>query len=174
MIIRIIFLIILILLNGILSASEIAFLSLEKYEVDSLVKRRKKNAKKIRMIINDPNNFLSAIQVGITLLGFLSSAFAATFFVNELINSIFIISSNFTYYFLIIIVTIILSYFTLVFGELVPKKIALAKPYEVASFSTSIINFIQIIFYPAVFLLSKTTNLICKLLNIKEKENLLK
>ena len=102
MLIRIIFLIILILLNGILSASEIAFLSLEKYEVDNLVKRRKKNAKKIREIINDPNNFLSAIQVGITLLGFLSSAFASTFFVNELYNyGLFIISINFTYYFLI-------------------------------------------------------------------------
>ncbi len=172
MLIRIIFLIILILLNGILSASEIAFLSLEKYEVDNLVKRRKKNAKKIREIINDPNNFLSAIQVGITLLGFLSSAFASTFFVNELYNyGLFIISINFTYYFLIIIITIILSYFTLVFGELVPKKIALAKPYEVAAFSTSIINFIQFIFYPVVFLLSKTTDFICRLLKIKEKEN---
>ena len=172
MLVRIVLLIILILLNGILSASEIAFLSLEKYEIDTLVRKRKKNAKKIRNIINNPNSFLSAIQVGITLLGFLSSAFASTFFVNLIMSKGFIIiNSGFTHVFLIVIITIILSYFTLVFGELVPKKLGLSRPYDVACFSTPIINFIQAVFYPIVFLLSKATDLICHLLKIKEKEN---
>ena len=78
MIISILLLVILILLNGILSSSELAFLSIEKFELDKMVRKRKKNAKKIRKVLEDPSNFLSTIQVGITLAGFLSSAFAAS------------------------------------------------------------------------------------------------
>ena len=123
MIINILLLIILILLNGVLSASEIAFLSIEKFELDKMVRKRKKNAKKIRKVLEEPSNFLSTIQVGITLAGFLSSAFAASTFADKIMGSGFIfINASFTNAFLVIIITIILSYFTLVFGELVPKK----------------------------------------------------
>ena len=168
---KILLLIILILLNGILSASEIAFISLEKYEIDKMVKRKKKNAKKIRKIINDPSNFLSTIQVGITLAGFLSSAFAASTFADKIMESGFlIISKSFTSTFLVIIITVVLSYFTLVFGELVPKKIALSNPFRVASFSVNLISAMQIIFYPLIKLLSVSTNFICKILKIEERE----
>lgn len=168
---KILLLIILILLNGILSASEIAFISLEKYEIDKMVKKKKKNAKKIRKIINDPSNFLSTIQVGITLAGFLSSAFAASTFADKIMESGFlIISQSFTSTFLVIIITVVLSYFTLVFGELVPKKIALSNPFRVASFSVNLISIMQIIFYPLIKLLSVSTNFICKILKIEERE----
>ena len=171
MILSIFLLIILILLNGILSASELAFLSIEKFELDKMIRKRKKNAKKIRKVLEDPSNFLSTIQVGITLAGFLSSAFAASTFADEIVKTGFvIINSYFTNAFLIVIITVILSYFTLVFGELVPKKIALANPFKVASFSVDLINLMQVIFYPLIKLLSASTNLICKILKIEEKE----
>ena len=124
MILNILILVILILLNGVLSASELAFLSIEKFELDKMIRKRKKNSKKIRKILEDPSNFLSTIQVGITLAGFLSSAFAASTFVDEIMKTGFvIINPNFTSGFLMVVITIILSYFTLVFGELVPKKL---------------------------------------------------
>lgn len=172
MIFNILLLIVLIFINGILSASELAFLSLEKFELDKMVRKRKKNAKKIRKVLEDPNNFLSTIQVGITLAGFLSSAFAASYFAEKIMGYGFIIINNsFTEMFLVIIITIILSYFTLVFGELVPKKIALSNPFKVASLSVGLIRFMQIAFYPLIKLLSWSTNIVCKLLNIKERED---
>lgn len=170
--INILLLIILILLNGVLSASEIAFLSIEKFELDKMVRKRKKNAKKIRKVLEEPSNFLSTIQVGITLAGFLSSAFAASTFADKIMGSGFIfINASFTNAFLVIIITIILSYFTLVFGELVPKKIALSNPFKVASFSVTLINLMQVIFYPLIKLLAVSTNFICKVLKIEEKED---
>ncbi len=172
MILSILFLIILIIVNGILSASELAFLSLEKIEVDKMIRKKKKNAKKIKKVIENPSNFLSTIQVGITIAGFLSSAFAASTFANKIIEKGFmIINPDFTSIFLIVIITIILSYFTLVFGELVPKKIALSNPFMVASFSVKLINTMQIVFYPLIKLLSLSTDLICKILKINEKED---
>ena len=169
---KVLLLVILILFNGILSASELAFLSIEKFELDRMVRKRKKNAKKIRKILENPSNFLSTIQVGITLLGFLSSAFASSFFVSKIISLGFvIINVSFTKAFLLVIITIILSYFTLVLGELVPKKIALSNPFKVASMFVGLIDFMQIIFFPLIRLLSISTNVICKLLKVEEKEN---
>lgn len=171
MIVNILVLVILILINGILSASELAFLSLEKFELDKMIRKKKKNAKKIKKVLDNPSNFLSTIQVGITLAGFLSSAFAASTFADEIMKTGFmIVSPNFTSAFLIIIITIILSYFTLVFGELVPKKIALSSPFMVASFSVNLIKIMQVLFFPLIKLLSISTDLICKMLNIEKKE----
>ncbi len=171
MIVNILVLVILILINGILSASELAFLSLEKFELDKMIRKKKKNAKKIKKVLDNPSNFLSTIQVGITLAGFLSSAFAASTFADEIMKTGFmIVSPNFTNAFLIIIITIILSYFTLVFGELVPKKIALSSPFMVASFSVNLIKIMQVLFFPLIKLLSISTDLICKMLNIEKKE----
>lgn len=171
MLLNVLFLLILIIINGILSASELAFLSIERFELDKMIRKRKKNAKKIKKVLEDPSNFLSTIQVGITLAGFLSSAFAASTFADKIIKAGFmIINPEFTSAFLIVIITIILSYFTLVLGELVPKKIALSNPFLVASFSVNLISAMQIIFYPLVKLLSVSTNFICKILKIEEKE----
>ena len=171
MIVNILVLCILILINGILSASELAFLSLEKFELDKMIRKKKKNAKKIKKVLDNPSNFLSTIQVGITLAGFLSSAFAASTFADRIIETGFmIVNPNFTSAFLIVIITIILSYFTLVFGELVPKKIALSNPFMVASFSVNLINIMQVLFFPLIKLLSISTDLICKMLNIEKRE----
>ena len=126
MIMEIILLFVLVLVNGLLSASEIAYLSLDKYD---LARKRNKKAKKVLKMLEDESKFLSTIQIGITLAGFLASAIASETFTEYLIEfGVFIISEDFTESILMIIITLILSYITLVFGELVPKKIGLAKP----------------------------------------------
>ena len=169
MLIRILLLITLIGINGLLSASEIAYLSIDKY---ALEKKRDKKSKKIINMLKDESMFLSTIQVGITLAGFLASAFAADSFTELLIGyGFFIISDAFTESFLMIMITLILSYFTLVFGELVPKKIGLSNPLNVARFTIDFISGISICAKPLIILLTKSTELICKLFNIKERDD---
>lgn len=169
MLIRILLLVILIGINGLLSASEIAYLSLDKY---SIAKKRDKKSKKIMKMLSDESKFLSTIQVGITLAGFLASAFAADSFTELLIGyGFFLISDTFTENFLMIMITLVLSYFTLVFGELVPKKVGLSNPTKVANLTIDFISTIAIIANPLIILLTKSTALVCKLLNIKERDD---
>lgn len=169
MLIRTILLLILIGINGLLSASEIAFLSIDKYSIE---KKKDNKSKKIIKMLKDESKFLSTIQVGITLAGFLASAFAADSFTELLISyGFYLVSDTFTENFLMIMITLILSYFTLVFGELVPKKIGLSNPLGVARFTINFIFGISIIANPLIILLTKSTELICKLLNIKERDD---
>ena len=169
MLIRTILLLILIGINGILSASEIAFLSIDKYSIE---KKKDNKSKKIINMLRDESSFLSTIQVGITLAGFLASAFAADSFTELLIGyGFFLISDTFTENLLMIMITLVLSYFTLVFGELVPKKIGLSNPLGVARFSIGFISGISVCAKPLIILLTKSTELICKLLNIKERND---
>lgn len=167
MIIKILILLILILINGILSASEVAFLSLNKYD---LMNKRNKKSTMILKTINDESKFLSTIQIGITIAGFFASAYASDTFTDALMDmGLFIISDNFTEIFIMIIITFILSYITLVFGELVPKRIGRSNPVKVAYRFINFVSIISFIFYPLIKLLTISTNGICKLFNIKEK-----
>ena len=133
MISQIMVLVILILLNAYFAASEIAFISLNDAKIEKQSKEGNKKAQQIESMLKEPSKFLATIQIGITLAGFLSSAFASDTFadmlapvLNNLIPSISIgIWKNVS----ILIITIILSFFTLVFGELVPKRLAM-KHYE--------------------------------------------
>ena len=169
MLIRIIILFVLIGINGILSSSEIAFLSLNKYKLN---RKKDKKSMKILKILEDESSFLSIIQVGITLSGFLASAFASDSFTELLMNyGIFFVSEQFTENVLMILITLILSYITLVFGELVPKKIGRSNPEKVANTTIGIILFIKTVFKPIIFLLKISTDFICKLLNIKERKD---
>ena len=174
MLIKILLLIILIIVNGIFSATEMAFLSLNKYELNKELKKGNKKATKILNLIKDSSTFLSAIQIAITLSGFLASAFAAENFASEIsdILNITIISQTTLTTILIVIITMLLSYFTLVFGELVPKKIGLAYCKQIAFTMVDIIELVIIIFKPFIIILRSSVNFITKLLNIKErKEN---
>lgn len=169
MIIRILILFILIGINGILSSSEIAYLSLNKY---NLSRKKDKKTKMILKVLEDESSFLSIIQIGITLSGFLASAFASDSFTDILMDyGVFFISETFTENTLMIIITLILSYITLVFGELVPKKIGLSNPEKIANKTIILITTIKIIFKPVIFILTASTNLVCKLLNIKERKD---
>jgi len=173
MLLRIVLLCILIIINGIFSASELAFLSVDKIKLMKEIDKKNKKAMKINKILSSSSTFLSTIQIGITFAGFLASAFAADYFADYFINilNISFISINVLRSILVILITLVLSYFTLVFGELVPKKIAMNNPFKIASLFVDLIDFVRIIFYPLVRLLTLSTEIICKMFNIKEKTN---
>ena len=166
---QIIILIILILINAFFAATEIAFISLNDAKIEKNVKNGDKRAIQISKMLKNPSKFLATIQIGITLAGFLSSAFAEKLapVLNNLIPSIGIgtwkgIS--------IIIITILLSYFTLVFGELVPKRLAMKYCEKFAYFTIGIIKTISVITAPFVKLLTASTNLVSKIFGVSENE----
>lgn len=174
MISQIFILIILILLNAFFAASEIAFISLNDAKVAKQAKNGDKKAKQILKMLENPSKFLATIQIGITLAGFLSSAFASDAFASKLApvlnNLIPQVSISVWQSVSIIIITMILSFFTLVFGELVPKRLAM-KSYEKIAFATiGVIRFIYILTVPFVKLLTASTNLISKLFGVSEKD----
>ncbi len=171
---QLIILVILILLNAYFAASEIAFISLNDAKIEKQAKEGNKKAKQIEKMLKEPSKFLATIQIGITLAGFLSSAFASETFADMLapiLNSwIPAISIGVWKSISIIIITIILSFFTLVFGELVPKRLAM-KHYEKISFATiGVIRSISIITAPFVKLLTVVTNAISKIFGVGENE----
>ena len=171
---QLIVLVILILLNAYFAASEIAFISLNDAKIEKQAKEGNKKAKQIEKMLKEPSKFLATIQIGITLAGFLSSAFASETFADMLapiLNSwIPSISIGIWKSISIIIITIILSFFTLVFGELVPKRLAM-KHYEKISFATiGVIRAISIITAPFVKLLTVVTNAISGIFGVGENE----
>ncbi len=170
MLFSIIVLIILIILNGIFSSSELAFLSLNKIKLKEDIKKNNKKAILIDRVISNSSSFLSTIQIGITLAGFLASAFASDYFADYFMKYINItcISSSIIRSILVVLITIVLSYFTLIFGELVPKKVAINNPYKIAKRYVKLISITKIIFKPLVIILTKSTEFICKLFNIRE------
>ena len=175
MLFSIIILILLILLNGIFSASELAFLSLNKVILKEDVLKKDKKAIEIDKIIKNPSTFLSTIQIGITLAGFLASAFASDYFADYFIKYIkfSFMSETVLKRILVVLITIVLSYFTLIFGELVPKKLAINNPYKIARRFVKLIIVVKIIFFPLIKILSISTEFICKVFRIKDnKENL--
>ncbi len=174
MIPQLIILAILILVNAYFAASEIAFISLNDAKIEKQAKEGNKKAKQIEAMLNSPSKFLATIQIGITLAGFLSSAFASDAFAEKLAPTLYnlmpFISVGVWKSISIIIITIILSFFTLVFGELVPKRLAM-KHYEKISFATiGVIRAISIITSPFVKLLTGVTNGISKIFGVGEND----
>ena len=170
----IIVLVILILLNAYFAATEIAFISLNDSKIERDAKEGSKKAKQILKMLKSPSKFLATIQIGITLAGFLSSAFASDTFADMLApalnNLIPAISIEIWRGISIVIITIILSFFTLVFGELVPKRLAM-KYYEKISYATiGVIRGISIITAPFVKLLTFSTNMVSKIFGVGEAE----
>ncbi len=171
---QLIVLIILIFINAFFAASEIAFISLNDAKIAKQAKSGNKKAKQILKMLENPSGFLATIQIGITLAGFLSSAFASEAFASQLApilnNIIPAISVSVWNSISIVLITVILSFFTLVFGELVPKRLAM-KNYEKIAFATiGIIRFINIVATPFVKLLTYSTNIISKLFGVSEKD----
>ena len=171
---ELILLFVLILANAYFAAAEIAFISLNDAKLDMQVKEGNKKAKSIKKILENPSKFLATIQIGITLAGFLSSAFASEAFASELAPILYgwmpFFSVEVWNSISIVLITIILSYFTLVLGELVPKRIAM-KYYEKIAFGTvRVIRTIAIVASPFVKFLTFSTNVISKLFGVSEIE----
>ena len=173
MLFSILLLIVLIGINGIFSSCELAFLSLDKLKLKEEVEKGNKKAITINKILSNSSSFLSTIQIGITLAGFLASAFAADYFADYFLNilSISFLSPSILRSILVVIITIILSYFTLVFGELVPKRVAINYPFKVSYTFVGLIEKVNIIFSPLIKVLTFSTELVCKFLKIKDKND---
>lgn len=171
---QLIVLIVLIFLNAFFAATEIAFISLNDMKIEKDAKEGNKKAKAIRKMIKNPSKFLATIQIGITLAGFLSSAFASDAFADDLapiLANIFPMFSIVVWEKIsIIIITMVLSYFTLVFGELVPKRIAMKYYEKLAYASIGIIRFISVCTAPFVKLLTFSTEIVSKIFGVSEEE----
>lgn len=168
--------IVLILMNAFFAASEIAILSLHHAFLKKKAEENEKCAQRLLLLLKTPAKFLSTIQIGITLAGFLASAFAAESFSGYIVKWIYedlqfqVLPMSVIETFALIAITLILSYFTLVFGELVPKRIAMQKPYEVAKITSGIVYYIAFIMRPIVWFLSSSTDCILKVLRINVDE----
>ncbi len=166
---RIIVLAILILINAFFAATEIAFISLNDAKIEKQAKEGNKKAKQIKKMLREPSKFLATIQIGITLAGFLSSAFAADAFADDLapmLQNLIPLGLMAWRNISIILITIILSYFSLIFGELVPKRLAMRNSEKIAFGTIGIVRAISIITAPFVKLLTASTNGVSKLFGI--------
>lgn len=168
--------IILIALNAFFAATEIAVISLNEKKVRALADDGNKKAVKMLKIIEEPTQFLSTIQIGITLAGFLGSAFAADNFAEVLstaISKAFNLSADNTKIIntvAVVLVTLILSYFTLIFGELVPKRIAMKHKEKLANSVCGIISFLAAVLKPIIWFLTVSTNAVLRIVGIDPHE----
>lgn len=166
-----ILLIVLTLVNAFFAAAEIATVSANKTKVSLLAEEGNKKAKHLLKIMDEPNKFLSTIQVGITLAGFYSSAKAAEALsgkLTEVLNNISILSPNVASQLATFIITIILAYFVLVFGELFPKRLALKSPEKIAFITVGPVSFVMKIFKPFVWFLSISVKLLLTIFRVKD------
>ena len=166
---QIIVLAILILINAFFAATEIAFISINDAKIEKQAKEGNKKAKQIKKMLREPSKFLATIQIGITLAGFLSSAFAADAFADDLapmLQNLMPLGLAAWRNISIILITIILSYFSLIFGELVPKRLAMRNSEKIAFGTIGIVRAISIITAPFVKLLTASTNGVSKLFGI--------
>lgn len=165
----------LILLNAVFACAEIAVLSFNEAKLEQMASNGNKKAKRLVKLTGQPAKFLATIQVAITLSGFLGSAFAADNFSELLVGFIApIVGDSIPLAVLdkiaVVLITLVLSYFTLVLGELVPKRLAMKKAEKLALALSAIINFISVAFAPIVWLLTVSTNGILRLFGIDPHE----
>ncbi|NCC18904.1 MAG: HlyC/CorC family transporter [Bacteroidia bacterium] len=169
---EIIIILVLIFVNGIFSMAEIAVVSSRKSKLESLTKKGDQKAKKILKIAEKPEYFLSTVQIAITAIGLVTGLYSGKSLSlplsNILTNLGFGLSSM---WFANILVVILVTYFTLVLGELLPKKIGLNNPEKVAGLIISPMNFITKLTYPFVVVLSKSTLFLLKIFRIKKNDD---
>ena len=171
---EIIFLMLLIVLNAFFAASEIALISLNDNRIRLMAENGNKKAKLLKNLLGQPSRFLATIQIGITLAGFLASAFAAESFSGRFVELIKLTGAPIPDVWLrnisVVIITIILSYFTLVLGELVPKRLAMKKAESIAMFVVGPLNFLLVVTSPFVKLLTLSTNFFVRLFGVDPNE----
>jgi len=168
--------VVLILVNAFFAMTETACISLNKNKLESAAKDGDKKAERLLKMVENPNGFLATIQIGITLAGFLGSAFAAENFSDVLVDfliitcGITVIPMSMLNTIAVVVITLILSFFTLVLGELVPKRVALKKAEEIARAVCGIIIFLSNVFRPVIWLTSVSTNGVLRLMGINPNE----
>ena len=170
MFLQVLLIIVLTGINAFFSGAEMAIVSVNKNKIRVLIEEGNKKAQLLEKLMEEPSKFLSTIQVGITLASFFASASAATglsHYLGTYLQKLNILHSN---EISMILITILLSYITLVFGELLPKRIALRNSEKIALSSIVIISNISKIFSPFVKFLTLSTNFILILLKMKDDD----
>ena len=166
----------LIALNAFFAATEIAVISLNEKKVHALAEDGDKKAEKMLKIIEEPTRFLSTIQIGITLAGFLGSAFAADNFAEKVADffiRVFKVSESYRGTMntvAVIAVTLVLSYFTLILGELVPKRVAMRHKEKLARAVCGVISFLATLLKPIIWFLTVSTNAVLRIIGINPNE----
>ncbi|MBC7828625.1 MAG: HlyC/CorC family transporter [Chitinophagaceae bacterium] len=163
----------LILLNGVFSMAEIALVSARKARLEAQASKGDKRAKEALELANHPDTFLSTVQIGITLIGILTGIMSG-----EKLKSDFV---AFIYRFEVLreysdgiatgLIVIVITYFSMVLGELLPKRLGLARPELIAKIMAKPMRILSVITHPFIWLLSKSTQVLVKLFNIKTKDN---
>lgn len=166
---EILILIFLTAINAILAMSETAFISVNKNKVALHAKRGDKRAIKLEKILSNSSTVLATIQIGITFAGFFASAFAAESYADIIVSKLLFLGIDLELLrgIVVVIITIVLSYFNLILGELFPKSIALYHPEKITYMMAGTLNVMSKIFYPFVWILTISTNLLCKIFNVK-------
>ncbi len=172
---KIILLIILVFLNAVFASAEIAVISMNDARLRQLTSEGNKKAVKLSKLTDQPSRFLATIQVAITLAGLLSSAFAADSFAEPVVDALLragvsvperVLSSV-----TLVVITLILAYFNLVFGELVPKRIAMKRAEKMALGMSGMLYGVSVVFKPIVWVLTASTNLVLRIFGINPDEN---
>ena len=162
----------LILLNGVFSMAEIALVSARKARLEAQAHRGDKRAKEALELSNHPDTFLSTVQIGITLIGILLGIYSGEKLKSDLVSFLneFETIRRYSDAAATAIIVIIITYFSLVFGELVPKRLGLSRPEAIAKLLAGPMRFVSLITHPFIWLLTKSTNIIVKLFNIQAKD----
>ena len=158
---------ILVMVNAFFASAEMAIVSINKTKITLLAEDGDKKAKLLLGLLKEPSNFLATIQVGITFAGFFASASAATSISSGLAYFLSSLGVPYSSNISVLLITLLISYITLVLGELLPKRIALQNAEKVAMFTVKPIIFISKLTKPFVWFLSASTNLLLKILGIK-------
>ncbi len=165
--------VILIAINAFFAMTEIAVISLNATKLKKMEEDGDKVATRLLRMVEHSMSFLSTIQIGITLAGYLGSAFAADSFSDGLTSWLYntvgfqVLSYQALNSVSVVIITVILSYFMLIFGELVPKRIAMQKSMQVAKIASSVITALATVMRPVIWFLTFSTNTVLKLLRLK-------
>lgn len=166
--------VVLIALNAIFACAEIAVLSINETKLERMADQGDRRAKRLFRLTREPAKFLATIQVAITLSGFLGSAFAADNFSEPLVDWVVSLGVNLPRATMdsvaVILITLVLSYFTLVFGELVPKRVAMKKAESLGLGISGLVSGISVVFKPIVWFLSVSTDTVLRLMGIDPNE----
>ena len=170
MLIQILLLLFLVLLNAFFAASEISLISLSDVKIRQLTRNGSTKGKLLEKLLADPGKFLATIQIGITLAGFLASASASESFADPLVAVLVTagvpLSENVLKTLVVIVITLLLSYFTLVLGELVPKRLAMQRAESIALFAVRPLHMLSRVASPFVRFLTASTDAIVRLFGV--------
>lgn len=173
MVVNIILIIVLILLNGVFASSESALVAINHNRLRDDVEKGNKRAIKTSKFTNNPTHFLSTIQIGITFIGFINAIIVSDAFTDKIVNyfvTVITIDPSVMRPIVMVLLTLLLTYFQVVLGELVPKRIAMRYPRKVSYMFINLNSFLSVLMKPLVWLLTSSANLIIKILGINVEE----